>query len=86
MAWWPFQEPVLFVRIFMATTGILTVVSGFFLVGLSIWRIANPAPAPLPVPQPVVLIFTMAFLLSFLLKGICWIMVALSNRLWKSTS
>jgi len=79
-------EPVVFIRIFMATTGIVTVVTGIFVVVLTVWRLQNPIPALLPVPRALVAVFTFGFLLSFLLAGVCWIMVALSHRLWNSTS
>jgi hypothetical protein len=76
------REPVVFIRIVMATTGIVTVVSGLFLVAVALWRVNNPAPAVVPLPRALTVIFSFTFLLSFLLKGVCWVMVALSPRLW----
>jgi cytochrome b subunit of formate dehydrogenase len=83
------KEPVVFIRIFMGTTGIIAVVSGLFLLGLALWRLQHPVIAGAPAVQPprvLTQLFTFAFLVSFLLKGVCWIMVALSPRLWNSTS
>jgi len=80
------REPVVFIRLFMATVGVVTVVSGSVLVALAVWRLSHPAPAALPVPRVVGTVLSFAFLLGFLLSGICWIMVALSDRLWNSTS
>jgi len=80
------REPVMFLRIFMGTTGIASVVSGIFVIALTIWRLGHPVPALLPVPRALVAVFTFTFLLSFLFTGVCWIMVALSIRLWNNKS
>lgn len=80
------KEPVVFIRIFMATTGVITVMSGLFVAMLTAWRMENPLPAPLPIPRAVIGVFTVTFLVGFVLKGVCWIMVAMSGRLWKTSS
>lgn len=76
------QRGATFVRIFMATTGIIAAISGFYLLGVVIWRAMGYASPP----RAVSLIFSIAFVVSFLLTGVCWILIALSDRLWKSTS
>ena len=79
------REPVIFVRMFMGTTGAIAMVAGLYLLGIAVWRIGNPAPAPIPVPRALNVTFTLAFVLSVFLIGVCWIMVALSRRLWESS-
>jgi hypothetical protein len=79
-------EPVLFIRIFLATVGVISVMSAAFLVAAAVWRLGHPAPAALPVPREISIALTFTFLLSAALGGVCWIMVALSPRLWKPRS
>jgi len=79
-------EPVMFIRLFMAVTGIITSVSGLLVLVLTVLRQLNPAPAPLPVPRPLLVVFTLSFLLGSTLQGMCWVMTAMSRRIWNSTS
>lgn len=76
----------MFIRIFMATTGVITTLSGLAAVGLTAFRTINPPPVPVPVPRALLIVFTFSFLLSFTLVGVCWVMAAMSKRLWNSTS
>lgn len=80
------REPVLFERIFIGTSGVLAFVSGAYLLALGVWRLWNPAPAPPPLPRTLTVTFTFAFIVSVLATGVCLIMIALSERVWKSTS
>ncbi len=79
-------ESVMFIRISMATTGIIATASGLFAVGLTVFRTFNPPPVPIPLPRPLLVVFTFSFLLGFTLQGVCWVMAATSKRLWNSTS
>ncbi len=78
-------EPGLFIRIFMATTGIITSISGLFAIVLTVLRLFNPSPTPAPLPRVLAVTFTFSFLLGFALQGACWVMAALSKRVWNST-
>ncbi|MCI0408875.1 MAG: hypothetical protein L0191_09975 [Acidobacteria bacterium] len=80
------HEPVIFNRIFMGTTGAVAVVSGIYLVSLTVWRISHPSPASLPFARWVTVVVSVAFFVSSLFQGVCWIMVALSPRLWKTSA
>ena len=80
------RENVIFVRIFMATTGILTVVAGAFLLGVGIWRLTHPFPTPLPIRPLFATLISFTFLISMLLRGVCWVMVSISERLWTNNS
>ena len=73
------------IRIFMGTVGSISMMSGLILIVLSIWRLSHPIPEPLPISKLLAAIVGFAFFLSSFLAGMCWIMVALSGRLWKST-
>lgn len=70
-----------FVRVFMLTTGVISVISGLYLFAVYLVRqISGATP-----PRVFTVIITGVFLLSFLLKGVCWILLALSARLWKTS-
>lgn len=66
----------------MATTGIISAISGVYLLTVVIWRATGHASPP----RAVSLVFSLAFVVSFGLTGVCWILMALSDRLWKSIS
>jgi apolipoprotein N-acyltransferase len=80
------EEPVVFVRIFLGTTGAMCVVSGLYLTGIVVLRQLYPTPQPLPLPRSLTVVMTFAFVFSVFCQGIAWVMVSLSERLWKSTS
>lgn len=79
------RRSVLGLRIIVGTTGIGTIVSGMHLLLVAIYRLSNPLPAPLPIPRSLQLFLTFTFLASFMLGGFCWILLALSDRVWNST-
>lgn len=79
------REPVLIERFFIALTGVLSVVSGAYLLGIATWRIWNPLPTPIPLSRTLSFVLTMGFIVSVLFTGICFIMIALSGRIWDRT-
>jgi cytochrome bd-type quinol oxidase subunit 1 len=79
------KEPVVFSRIFMFTTGIITILSGLFATGLTLMRLLY-APATIQLNRSVLVILSLMFVLGYLLSGVCWIMAAMSRRIWNSIS
>lgn len=69
----------MFTRIFLSSTGAITVLSGTYLIVVTILAITNH-----PRPGRIYnVIFTFVFLAAFVCHGAAWLMLALSKRLWK---
>ena len=69
----------MFIRIFFCTTGVISSASGAYLLIASILRLVIDR----QFPRSLTIGFTISFLLGMLLKGICWILLGVSNRFWK---
>lgn len=73
-------EPVRFVRRFMGVTGVLSAICGSCWIALAVWRAISEAAVVLP--QPWRAIFALLFLLTMVMNGVSWIMLAASRFLW----
>ena len=69
-------------RILMGSLGATWVVCGLYFIVATVVRLATGA---IP-PRAVTTVFTFAFLFCFVLSGVVWIRMALSERLWNSIS
>lgn len=69
----------LFVRILMATTGVITSLAGALLCALRVAEYLALESSPDFVPRTL----TISVLFGVALTGLCWIALSLSDRLWK---
>ena len=83
------KEPVIFERVFIAIAGANLALVGFFYFAVTVVRALNPVAPGLPPPQlprPLQVISSLAFTLGVGLLGVSVIMLAFSNRVWKTSS
>lgn len=76
------HEPVVFVRMFIGTTGVVCFQTGAALLFLAVWRISHPVPTPLPIGRPMQVALSVGLVLGIALIGASLVMIALSRRLW----
>lgn len=69
----------LFIRILMATTGVITSLAGALLCALRVAEYLALESSPDFVPRTL----TISVLFGVALTGLCWIALSLSDRLWK---
>ena len=70
----------LFLRFYFCATGAVSFFSAAYLLTVTIIRLQGIAFEH----RTTTIIFTLTFLASTLLQGIAWILLAMSNRLWKT--
>lgn len=66
-----------FVRIFMATTGVVSIVAAGCLLLLRLGAL---------LPSSLDRLFVVAVLITIVCQGVGWVLIAMSERLWNSTS
>ena len=68
----------MFIRILLGTTGILTVMAGIYLLVVTIVTLTTTHRTP----RVLTIVISFVFLTAFTLHGVCWLIVALTKRLW----